>query len=60
MAADMLVKFKRGRVEAWTRERIESLSTLEVRQLGANATRLAETELAALCNEVLDARPHGR
>jgi hypothetical protein len=59
MAADMLMKFKRGRVEAWTRERIESLSTLEVRQLGANATRLAETELAALCDEVLDARPHG-
>ena len=59
MAADVLVKFKRGRVEAWTRDRIESLSTLEVRQLGANATRLAETELAALCNEVLDARPHG-
>ena len=59
MAADVLVKFKRGRVEAWTRDRIESLSTLEVRQLGANATRLAETELAALCDEVLDARPHG-
>jgi len=59
MAADMLVKFRRARVEAWTRDRIESLSTLEVRQLGANATRLAETELAALCDEVLDARPHG-
>ena len=39
------MKFKRGRVEAWTREKIESLSTLEVRQLGANATRLAETEI---------------
>lgn len=59
MAADTLVKFKRPRVEAWTRDRIESLSTLEVRQLGANAARLAEAELAALCDEVLDARPHG-
>ena len=59
MAADMLVKFKRARVEAWPRDRIESLSTLEVRQLGANATRLGETELAAVCNEVLDGRPHG-
>lgn len=59
MAADTLVKFKRPRVEAWPRDRIESLSTVEVRQLGANATRLAETELAALCDEVLDARPHG-
>jgi len=59
MAADMLVKFKRARVDAWPRDRIESLSTLEVRQLGANALRLAETELAALCDEVLDARPRG-
>ena len=60
MAADMLVKFKRARVEAWTRDRIESLSTLEVRQLGANATRLAETELAALCDEAPDPRPSGQ
>jgi hypothetical protein len=58
-AADML-KFKRARVETWTREKIESLTTVEVRQLEANAIRLAETEIAALCDEVLDARPHGR
>jgi hypothetical protein len=59
MAIDTLVKFKRARVEAWPRDRIEALSTLEVRQLGANAARLGEPELAALCNEVLDGRPHG-
>jgi hypothetical protein len=59
MAADMQVKFGRAQVEAWTRDRIESLSTLEVRQLGANATRLAEPEIAALCDAVLDARPRG-
>jgi|SRR5579859_1181720 len=52
--------FRRARVESWTREKIESLSTLEVRQLSANALRLAETEVAALCDQVLDARPRGR
>jgi len=53
-------KFQRGRVELWTREKIESLSTPEVRQLQANALRLSETEIAALCDEVLGTRPRGR
>lgn len=53
-------KFQRARVELWTREKIESLSTEEVRQLHANALRLAESEIAAVCDEVLDARPRGR
>ena len=52
-------KFARARVALWTREKIESLSTPEARQLRANALRLAETEIAALCDEVLGARPHG-
>jgi len=52
--------FKRARVEQWTREKIESLSTPEVRQLSANALNLGEPEIAALCEEVLDARPRGR
>ena len=43
----------------WTREKIDSLSTVEVRQLHANAQRLGESEIAALCNEVLDSRPRG-
>lgn len=47
---------QRPRVALWTRERIESLSTLEVRQLHANALRLAEPEIATLCDEVLGAR----
>jgi hypothetical protein len=55
-----MLKFKRARVEIWTRDKIESLSTPEVRQLGANALRLGEAELAALCDAVLDARPRGR
>jgi len=50
----------RPRVAHWTREKIESLTTIEVRQLLANAERLAEPEIAALCGAVLDARPRGR
>lgn len=50
----------RPRVALWTRDRIEALSTLEVRQLLENALRLAEPEIAALCGAVLDARPRGR
>lgn len=51
--------FQRPRVAMWTKERISTLTTPEVRQLYANAQRLLETEIAALCNEVLDARPRG-
>ena len=53
-------KLARGRVALWTRERIDSLNTIEVRQLQANALRLGETEIAALCDEVLGTRPRGR
>ena len=52
--------FKRARAEQWTRDKIESLNTLEVRQLSANALNLGEAEIAALCEEVLNARPRGR
>lgn len=47
------------KVALWTRDKIETLTTLEVRQLQANALRLAETEIAAICEVVLDSRPHG-
>lgn len=50
----------RGRVAMWTREKISSLSTPELRQLHQNAERLNETEVAALCAEVLGARPRSR
>ena len=53
-------KFERGRVELWTREKIESLSTIEIRQLHANSLRLSEPEIAALCDEVLGARTRRR
>ena len=46
-----------GRPAAWTRDRIEGLSTVEVRQLRENAERLSEAEIVGLCDEVLKARP---
>lgn len=46
-----------GRSAAWTRDRIEALSTPEVRQLRHNAERLSEAEIVTLCDEVLKARP---
>jgi hypothetical protein len=46
-----------GRSAAWTRERIEALSTAEVRQLRDNAERLGEMDIVALCDEVIKARP---
>ena len=52
-------KFQRPRVALWTREKISTLTTPEVRQLRVNAARLLETEIAVLCDEVLGARPRG-
>jgi hypothetical protein len=47
----------RGRISQWSRERIDKLSTAELRALLANAQRLNETEVATLCNEILNGRP---
>jgi hypothetical protein len=44
---------KRGRAEDWTRERIEQLPLKEIMQLRANAERLNEPGLAALCSDIL-------
>ena len=49
----------RGRVAKWTKERLDALSTLELRQLFINAQQLKETEIAALCDEILSSRPRG-
>jgi hypothetical protein len=52
--------FKPGRGSAWTRERLDQLGRQELINLQANATRLGETELAALCESQLKERPrHG-
>lgn len=49
----------RGRVAQWSKEKVNTLSTPELRQLLANAEQLKEAEVAALCNELLCARPRG-
>ena len=46
----------RGRVANWTRERLDKLSTDELRALRANAEGLKETEVAALCSDILGTR----
>jgi hypothetical protein len=51
--------FKPSRTQEWTRERIEQLSKLDIEQLRANADRLGETAIVALCDEALNARPRG-
>jgi len=40
----------------WTKDRIQTLSKPEVKQLRANAERLQEPEVVALCDEVLSSR----
>jgi hypothetical protein len=50
---------QRGRVARWTREKLDTLSTIELRQLYVNAQRLQETEIATMCNDILTARPRG-
>jgi hypothetical protein len=47
----------RGRVATWTREQLEKLSTDDLRSLRANAEGRKETEVAALCTEILESRP---
>lgn len=49
--------FKTDLAKLWTRERIGRLSSLEIKQLRANAERLNEPELAVLCSEVLKDTP---
>jgi hypothetical protein len=47
----------RGRVAQWSKEKISTLTTIELKQLMANAVRLNEPDVAALCKEVLIERP---
>lgn len=49
--------FKRDPSKEWTAERIAGLSIEDIKQLRANAERLNEVELAALCSEALKAAP---
>jgi hypothetical protein len=45
-----------GRSVSWTRERINALTTPDVRQLRANAERLSAPEVMELCDAVLGER----
>src|SRR5258708_40022398 len=49
----------RGRVAKWSKEQLDKLTTPELRALLVNAERLKEPEVAALCTEILAARPRG-
>ena len=40
----------------WTKDRIQTLSKPEVKQLRANAERLQEPGVVALCDEVLSSK----
>ena len=48
-----------GKAVQWTRERIDTLVTADVKQLRFNAEKLAEPEIVTWCDEVLHERPKG-
>ena len=50
---------KPARSVDWTRERIDALTTPDVRQLRANAERLNAPDIMQLCDAVLGERPRG-
>jgi hypothetical protein len=50
----------RGRIAKWSKEQLDRLSTPELKALLANAERLKESEVAALCRELLAERRRGR
>jgi len=50
----------RGRVATWTKERLDKLSTDELRTLLVNAQARKETEVVGLCTEILESRPKTR
>jgi hypothetical protein len=49
--------FKKSEASVWTRERLDQLGRQELLNLRANADRLGELELTALCDELLKQRP---
>jgi len=50
----------RGRITKWSKDQLSALSTPELETLVMNAERLKETEVAALCKELLAGRPGSR
>jgi hypothetical protein len=45
-----------GTAADWTKDRIDALTTAEVKQLRVNAERLHEPEITTLCDQILTAR----
>lgn len=45
-----------GTAADWTKDRVEALTTAEVKQLRVNAERLQEPEIITLCDQILTAR----
>ena len=43
----------------WTKNRIQTLTKPEMKQLRANAERFHESEVVALCDEVRSGKAHG-
>ncbi|MGH8660916.1 MAG: hypothetical protein ACREUB_04040 [Burkholderiales bacterium] len=56
----MAFMMKHARRVEWTKERIDALTTPDVRQLRANAERLNDAEIVERCDAVLGGRPRGR
>jgi hypothetical protein len=52
-----ITAFKSAHAREWTRERLDQLSKQELLNLQANAARLGERDLAALCDELAKERP---
>ncbi len=57
MRMQKMAAFKPARGQDWTSERIDRLETPDVRQLRENAEKLGATEVVALCDAALNARP---
>jgi uncharacterized protein len=51
-----LAVLPRGRIANWDKAQLDRLSTIELRALLENAERLKETEVAALCRELIEGR----
>ena len=50
----------RGRIVNWSREQLDKLSTEDLRSLRANAEGRKESEVVALCDDILGSRPKSR
>jgi hypothetical protein len=57
MSSSPAAIFRRGHATQWTRERLDQLTRQDLLNLQANAARLGEQELAALCDQLIRERP---